>query len=93
MDTKLEQPPPPAPGSATRHKRKVALVIGYCGTEYNGLQMQYEADQKGVENVLVDVLVEHGHIDPRNVKPLNKVYLPSLSPSLPLSLSPFLPFS
>jgi len=57
-----------------RVKRKVAIVIGFVGTQYRGLQINYEVEdtcsKKSVECVVRDALIRASIISPLNARPL-----------------------
>ncbi|KAG9076252.1 tRNA pseudouridine synthase 1, partial [Ceratobasidium sp. UAMH 11750] len=45
-------------------KRKVAMLIGFCGTGYNGMQIQRDAHT--IENTLFDAMVKAGAVSKDN---------------------------
>ncbi|KAG9083686.1 tRNA pseudouridine synthase 1 [Ceratobasidium sp. 370] len=45
-------------------KRKVAMLIGFCGTGYNGMQIQRDA--RTIENTLFDAMVKAGAVSKEN---------------------------
>jgi len=59
-----------------RVKRKIALVVGYIGTKYRGLQINYElegaADRKSVEEMLRAALVRASAITALNAERLEQ---------------------
>lgn len=72
---------PPAEGTAKmpkdRKKRRVALVLGYVGTNYSGLQKSEtgpdEADVMTIESVLEKALFDSGYIRESNYGDLEKI--------------------
>ena len=47
-------------------------MIGYCGTGYNGMQIQNNPDVKTIEGDLFDAFVKAGAISPENADDLKK---------------------
>ncbi|CAE6465403.1 unnamed protein product [Rhizoctonia solani] len=47
-------------------KKKVAVLIGFCGTGYNGMQIQREAGTNTIENTLFDAMVKAGAVSKDN---------------------------
>lgn len=62
----------PLPKSERRPKKKVACMIGYCGTGYNGMQIQNIPDVKTIEGDLFKAFVEAGAISKENADDLKK---------------------
>ncbi|KDN33258.1 hypothetical protein RSAG8_13652, partial [Rhizoctonia solani AG-8 WAC10335] len=47
-------------------KKKVAVLIGFCGTGYNGMQIQREEGTNTIENTLFDAMVKAGAVSKDN---------------------------
>lgn len=47
-------------------------MIGYCGTGYNGMQIQNNLDVKTIEGDLFQAFVKAGAISPENADDLKK---------------------
>ncbi|KAH7327636.1 pseudouridine synthase [Rhizoctonia solani] len=47
-------------------KKKVAVLIGFCGTGYNGMQIQRDAGTNTIENTLFDAMVKAGAVSKDN---------------------------
>ncbi|KAG5419861.1 PUS1 [Candida metapsilosis] len=62
----------PIPKSERKPKRKCAVMIGYCGTGYNGLQIQNEPGVKTIEKDLYEALYKAGAISLENSLDLKK---------------------
>lgn len=62
----------PLPKSERKPKKKVAVMIGYCGTGYNGMQIQNNPDVKTIEAELFKAFVAAGAISPENSDDLKK---------------------
>lgn len=62
----------PLPKSERRPKKKVACMIGYCGTGYNGMQIQNNPGVKTIEGELFSAFVEAGAISAENADDLKK---------------------
>ena len=62
----------PLPKSERRPKKKVACMIGYCGTGYNGMQIQNNLEVKTIEGDLFQAFVKAGAISPENADDLKK---------------------
>ncbi|CAN3367308.1 tRNA pseudouridine synthase 1 [Diutina catenulata] len=62
----------PIPKSERRPKRKVAVMIGYCGTGYNGLQIQNDPNVKTIEAELFKGFVGAGAVSPENADDIKK---------------------
>lgn len=62
----------PIPKSERRPKRKVACMIGYCGTGYNGMQIQNNPDVKTIEMDLFQAFVKAGAVSPENADDIKK---------------------
>lgn len=60
------------PKSERRPKKKVACMIGYCGTGYNGMQIQNNPGVKTIEGELFRAFVAAGAISPENADDLKK---------------------
>ncbi|EGV62760.1 tRNA pseudouridine synthase 1 [Yamadazyma tenuis] len=58
--------------SERRPKRKVACMIGYCGTGYNGMQIQNNPDVKTIEGELFQAFINAGAISQENSNDLKK---------------------
>ncbi|KAJ5069801.1 tRNA pseudouridine synthase a [Anaeramoeba ignava] len=55
-------------------KRKVAVIFGYCGTGYNGLQIQYKSENtKTIEDELIEAFVKANGISEENKEHVKKV--------------------
>ena len=55
-----------------RPKRKVAGMIGYCGTGYNGMQIQNDPNVKTIEGELFNAFVEAGAVSKDNADDIKK---------------------
>lgn len=55
-----------------RPKKKVACMIGYCGTGYNGMQIQNNPDVKTIEAELFKAFIAAGAVSPENSTDLKK---------------------
>lgn len=62
----------PLPRSERRPKKKVACMIGYCGTGYNGMQIQNNPDVHTIEGDLFKAFAKAGAISPENADDLKK---------------------
>ncbi|KAI5968101.1 PUS1 [Candida margitis] len=62
----------PIPKSERKPKRKCAVMIGYCGTGYNGLQIQNEPGVKTIEKDLYEAFYKAGAITLENSLDLKK---------------------
>lgn len=62
----------PLPRSERKPKKKVAVLIGYCGTGYNGMQIQNNPDVKTIEGELFKAFVSAGAVSPENSDDLKK---------------------
>ncbi|KAI5959243.1 PUS1 [Candida theae] len=62
----------PIPKSERKPKRKCAVMIGYCGTGYNGLQIQNEPGVKTIEKDFYEALYKAGAISLENSIDLKK---------------------
>lgn len=69
---KLDENGIPIPKSERRPKRKVACMIGYCGTGYNGMQIQNNPDVKTIEGEIFQAFLKAGAIAPENGDDLKK---------------------
>lgn len=69
---RLDENGNPIPKSERKPKKKVACMIGYCGTGYNGMQIQNNPDVKTIEGDLFDAFVKAGAISPENADDLKK---------------------
>lgn len=58
--------------SERKPKRKVACMIGYCGTGYNGMQIQNNPDVKTIEADLFHAFVKAGAISMENSSDIKK---------------------
>ncbi|KAF8746185.1 Pseudouridine synthase, partial [Rhizoctonia solani] len=47
-------------------KKKVAVLIGFCGTGYNGMQIQRDAGTNTIENTLFNAMVKAGAVSEDN---------------------------
>ncbi|CAL1714564.1 unnamed protein product [Somion occarium] len=56
-------------------KRQCALLIGYSGAGYNGMQMQYDTNVKTIEGTLFNALVKAGAVSQDNADDPVKVNL------------------
>ncbi|GBE86651.1 tRNA pseudouridine synthase 1 [Sparassis crispa] len=63
------------PKAARLPKAKSAMLIGFCGSGYQGMQMQYEAHVKTIEGTLFDALVRIGAVSKDNADDHAKVAL------------------
>ncbi|CAK9440041.1 uncharacterized protein LODBEIA_P41410 [Lodderomyces beijingensis] len=68
----LDENGQPLPKSQRQPKRKVAVMIGYCGTGYNGLQIQPDPATKTIERDLYDAMHRAGAISRENALDLKK---------------------
>lgn len=55
-----------------RPKRKVAVAIGYCGTGYNGMQIQNDPNVKTIEADLFKAFCDAGAVSPENATDIKK---------------------
>lgn len=62
----------PLPKTERKPKRKVACMLGYCGTGYNGMQTQPDPKLKTIEDVLFKAFAEAGAISEENSTDLKK---------------------
>ncbi|KAI5963144.1 PUS1 [Candida pseudojiufengensis] len=62
----------PIPKSERKPKKKVAVMIGYCGTGYNGLQIQNDPNTKTIEKDLYEAFYKAGAISLENSIDLKK---------------------
>ncbi|KAI3403040.2 PUS1 [Candida oxycetoniae] len=62
----------PIPKSERKPKRKCAVMIGYCGTGYNGLQIQSDPNVKTIERDLYEAMYKAGAISFENSVDLKK---------------------
>ncbi|KAF3987671.1 hypothetical protein FT663_03248 [Candidozyma haemuli var. vulneris] len=62
----------PLPKSERKPKRKVACMLGYCGTGYNGMQTQPDPKLKTIEDVLFKAFAEAGAVSEENSDDLKK---------------------
>ncbi|KAK7679517.1 hypothetical protein QCA50_017418 [Cerrena zonata] len=69
---RLDENGNPVPKSERRPKKKVACMIGYCGTGYNGMQIQNNPDVKTIENDIFQAFIKAGAVSPENSLDLKK---------------------
>lgn len=69
---RLDENGNPIPKSERRPKKKVVCMIGYCGTGYNGMQIQNSAEVKTIENDLFQGFIQAGAISLENSDDLKK---------------------
>ncbi|CUM62611.1 uncharacterized protein PRCAT00000165001 [Priceomyces carsonii] len=69
---RLDENGNPLPKSERKPKKKVACMIGYCGTGYNGMQIQNNPDVKTIEGDLFQAFSKAGAISPENADDLKK---------------------
>ncbi|KAJ8141218.1 hypothetical protein OXX80_004628 [Metschnikowia pulcherrima] len=62
----------PVAKSERKPKKKVACMIGYCGTGYNGMQIQNNPDVKTIEGELFQALIAAGAVSKENSTDLKK---------------------
>lgn len=62
----------PVEKSERKPKKKVACMIGYCGTGYNGMQIQNNPDVKTIEAELFKALIAAGAVSKENSTDLKK---------------------
>ncbi|OBA24204.1 hypothetical protein METBIDRAFT_34192 [Metschnikowia bicuspidata var. bicuspidata NRRL YB-4993] len=62
----------PVEKSERKPKKKVACMIGYCGTGYNGMQIQNNPDVKTIEAELFRALIAAGAVSKENSTDLKK---------------------
>ncbi|ODV63786.1 pseudouridine synthase PUS1 [Ascoidea rubescens DSM 1968] len=60
----------PIPKSERKPKRKVAVLFGYCGTGYHGLQ--FNGPEKTIESAIFKAFVDSGAISKENATDLKK---------------------
>lgn len=60
------------PKTERKPKRKVACMLGYCGTGYNGMQTQPDPKLKTIEDVLFKAFADAGAISEENSDDLKK---------------------
>ncbi|EGW30460.1 uncharacterized protein SPAPADRAFT_157524 [Spathaspora passalidarum NRRL Y-27907] len=58
--------------SERKPKRKCAVMIGYCGTGYNGMQLQNDPTIKTIERDLYDAFGKAGAISRENAEDMKK---------------------
>lgn len=63
--------PPRAEGDVKLPKRKVAVLLGFCGTDYQG--MQFNTGVKTIEGDIFDAFVKTGAVSKDNSDDLSKV--------------------
>ena len=68
----LDEQGNPIPKSERKPKRKCAVMLGYCGTGYNGLQIQNEPGVKTIEKDLYEAFYKAGAISLENSLDLKK---------------------
>ncbi|KAI5956926.1 PUS1 [Candida jiufengensis] len=68
----LDENGKPIPKSERKPKKKVAVMIGYCGTGYNGLQIQNDPNVKTIEKDLYEAFYKAGAISLENSIDLKK---------------------
>ncbi|ORX37055.1 pseudouridine synthase [Kockovaella imperatae] len=54
-------------------KKKVAILLGYCGTGYSGMQIQTHHGAKTIEGDFFDALIKAGAVSPENAVDHRKV--------------------
>lgn len=62
----------PVAKSERKPKKKVACMIGYCGTGYNGMQIQNNPDVKTIEAELFKAFIAAGAVSKENSTDLKK---------------------
>jgi tRNA pseudouridine38-40 synthase len=62
----------PVEKSPRKPKRKVAVMLGYCGTGYNGMQVQNDPNVKTIEKDIYTAMVEAGAVSKENATDLKK---------------------
>ncbi|ABN66031.2 predicted protein, partial [Scheffersomyces stipitis CBS 6054] len=62
----------PLPKSERKPKRKVAVMIGYCGTGYNGMQLQNDPKIPTIERDLYEAFAAAGAVSPENAMDIKK---------------------
>ncbi|KAK6897770.1 tRNA pseudouridine synthase 1 [Candida tropicalis] len=62
----------PVEKTPRRPKRKVAVMLGYCGTGYNGMQVQNDPNVKTIEKDVYEAMVKAGAISKENSTDLKK---------------------
>ncbi|KAK6466069.1 pseudouridine synthase [Scheffersomyces coipomensis] len=60
------------PKSERRPKKKVACMIGYCGTGYNGMQLQNDPKIPTIERDIYEAMARAGAISPENAVDIKK---------------------
>lgn len=60
------------PRSERKPKKKVACMIGYCGTGYNGMQIQNNPDVRTIEAEIFKAFIEAGAVSKENSDDLKK---------------------
>lgn len=62
----------PVEKTPRKPKRKVAVMLGYCGTGYNGMQVQNDPNVKTIEQDIFDAMVKAEAISKENSTDLKK---------------------
>ncbi|KAK6203310.1 pseudouridine synthase [Scheffersomyces amazonensis] len=62
----------PIPKSERKPKKKVAVMIGYCGTGYNGMQLQNDPKIPTIERDIYEAMARAGAISPENAVDIKK---------------------
>lgn len=69
---RLDEDGNPLPKEERKQKKKVAVMLGYCGTGYNGMQIQPDPKIKTIEAELFKAFVGAGAISKDNSTDLKK---------------------
>lgn len=69
---RLDENGQPIPKSERKPKKKCAVMIGYCGTGYNGMQLQNDPAIKTIERDIYEAMARAGAISPENADDIKK---------------------